>query len=199
MSDYWSMCQKLFREVFGKAPGDRMHLLLAEAQNRCAATRYINHIYAQSGSSDLEKAPLVVQLLQPRAKQESSLLSPDLAAAPRSQHVAMVDRVKTGQRQLFPLDRSQRLALHNVIALRNDPGVIAVSGPPGTGKTDMLRAIIANRWVRAALNDEPCPFTIVCGATNQSVCNVMDSFSGAATEEDTLKLRWIENISDTQA
>jgi hypothetical protein len=196
MPDYWSAAQELFREVSGCAPGAlELRLLLTEAQNRFAATRCINHIY-QSCPTKLEDIPLVAQLLQPRIQQESSLLPPRLAAAARSQHFAMVDRVKAGERQLFPLDRSQRLALHNVIALRNEPGIIAVSGPPGTGKTDMLRAIVANRWVTAAYNEELCPpFTIVCGATNQSVHNVMDAFSGAEINEDKLKARWIKGIS----
>ncbi|MEX4002388.1 AAA domain-containing protein [Paraburkholderia sp. EG285A] len=105
---------------------------------------------------------------------------------------AKVDRPDDG-RSADPLNDSQRRAVHALIELDKGGGVIAVSGPPGTGKTAMLRAMIANQWVSAACEDQPvCPMTLVCGATNQSVENVMGTFDGAVGEYDALARRWLK-------
>ncbi|MFK2893761.1 AAA domain-containing protein [Dyella flagellata] len=54
-----------------------------------------------------------------------------------------------------------------------DGEIQAINGPPGSGKTSMLRAVVASQWVSAALHQKPCPITLACGATNKSVTNVM--------------------------
>lgn len=112
-------------------------------------------------------------------------------------HVAMVDKAThldkpDVNRGADPLNESQRRALHALGRLGEQVGVVAVSGPPGTGKTAMLRAMIANQWVLAAYdNREHCPVTFVCGATNQSVENVMGTFNGAVGRKHALARRWL--------
>ncbi len=78
-------------------------------------------------------------------------------------------------RSLFPLDNSQRLALSKICKMP-DGQSLAVNGPPGSGKTAMLKAVIAHHWVSAALNKLPCPIIVAVGATNQSVTNIIDAF-----------------------
>ncbi|WVV49262.1 AAA domain-containing protein [Pseudomonas sp. NA13] len=113
-------------------------------------------------------------------------------------HVAMVDKAThldkpDVNRGADPLNESQRRALHALGRLGEQVGVVAVSGPPGTGKTAMLRAMIANQWVLAAYdNREYCPVTFVCGATNQSVENVMGTFNGAVGRKHALARRWLD-------
>jgi len=78
-------------------------------------------------------------------------------------------------RDLFPLDNSQRLILQKMA--RMAPGnVLAVNGPPGSGKTAMLKAVIAHQWVEAAYLGKPCPITVAIGPTNQSVTNIIGAF-----------------------
>ena len=123
------------------------------------------------------------------------------AAAPAAtiaRHVAMVDKAARAEapdaeRAADPLNDSQRRALYALLELKQEAGVIAVSGPPGTGKTAMLRAMIANQWVLAAAEGrDDCPVTLVCGATNQSVENVMGTFDGSVGEADLLARRWLD-------
>jgi len=98
-------------------------------------------------------------------------------------------------RPLFPLDDTQRTA---VLTIANLPegGIQAVNGPPGSGKTSMLRAVVASRWVTAALNRQPCPIIVACGATNQSVTNVIGAFGNAPHPDDSLRYaqRWIPDL-----
>jgi DNA topoisomerase IA len=111
-------------------------------------------------------------------------------------HCAMVNRGGAEETPvIFPLDPSQRLAVRQFLSLK-EMGAIAVSGAPGTGKTDMLRAAISSIWTKAALEQQPCPIILICGATNQSVENVMTSFDGAveASCDITLRSRWIAGL-----
>ncbi|BCI67452.1 hypothetical protein AAJCM20276_20760 [Acetobacter aceti] len=110
----------------------------------------------------------------------------------------MDERSDAGGRVQFPLDASQRSAVRHLGALT--PGEAqAINGPPGTGKTSMLKVAIASRWVQAAIRGEDCPITVACGATNQSVTNVIRAFGDIHAEEHAgcdfvLGKRWISSL-----
>lgn len=75
----------------------------------------------------------------------------------------------------FPLAQHQRQVLAWLDA--SAPGeVIAVNGPPGTGKTTMLLSAVAGLWVRAALRDEDPPVIVATSSNNQAVTNIIDAF-----------------------
>jgi hypothetical protein len=99
-------------------------------------------------------------------------------------------------REIFPLDSSQRQVVRH--ACRLDEGAIqAVNGPPGTGKTATLRAVIASYWVRAALTQDRPPIIVGCGATNQAVINITEAFVDAPHRSDDYPLaeRWNPFVS----
>jgi hypothetical protein len=75
----------------------------------------------------------------------------------------------------FPLAQHQRQVLAWLDA--SAPGeVIAVNGPPGTGKTTMLLSAVAGLWVRAALRGEDPPVIVAASSNNQAVTNIIDAF-----------------------
>ncbi|CDZ68323.1 Superfamily I DNA helicase [Neorhizobium galegae bv. orientalis] len=75
----------------------------------------------------------------------------------------------------FPLALHQRQVLAWLDA--SAPGeVIAVNGPPGTGKTTMLLSAVAGLWVRAALRGEDPPVIVAASSNNQAVTNIIDAF-----------------------
>ena len=74
--------------------------------------------------------------------------------------------------------------------------ILAVNGPPGTGKTTLLRTVMADLVVRSAVEGRSAPFIVACGATNQSVTNILEAFAGAASQTATpLEQRWIPLLS----
>lgn len=105
-------------------------------------------------------------------------------------------------RELFPLDNTQRHASLAAAYLdknyQNNSSygrVLAVNGPPGSGKTSMLKAVVAHYVVKAALLREPCPIIVASGATNQSVKNVTSAFPDVVQDDNDEYLleyqRWI--------
>src|SRR5690606_16815366 len=103
---------------------------------------------------------------------------------------------RAGQLALFPVHRTQRSAVPAILSPKAGE-LQAVNGPPGSGKTSMLRAVVASKWVAAALNKEPCPIIVACGATNQSVTNVIDAFGNAPHADGTIPYaqRWIPDAA----
>lgn len=95
----------------------------------------------------------------------------------------------------FPLANKQRNALHYISRMQKGD-LIAVNGPPGTGKTTLLRSVVADAWVAAALNEEEPPVIVAASSSNQAVTNVLDSFCKVEETqiEETLKGRWLPHI-----
>jgi hypothetical protein len=89
----------------------------------------------------------------------------------------------------FPLSDSQRIALAAYV--RTAPAeALAVNGPPGTGKTTLLRSVVANEIVRSAQQGER-PIRILASSTNnQAITNILDNLS-RITEAGLLSQRWI--------
>ncbi|ATG53014.1 hypothetical protein CFK38_16930 [Brachybacterium vulturis] len=90
-----------------------------------------------------------------------------------------------------PLTASQRRAVHAV--LQSEFGEIsAVSGPPGTGKTTMLQAIVAGMITRRALERGDAPVIVGTSTNNQAVTNIISSFASVTKETPgSLDRRWL--------
>lgn len=87
----------------------------------------------------------------------------------------------------YPLSPSQRGAMRELQRLPEGQ-VLAVNGPPGTGKTTLLHSVVAQLWVDAALAGVECPLIVVASTNVKAVENVLDSFAKIAA--DTGHRRW---------
>lgn len=99
----------------------------------------------------------------------------------------------------FPLTDSQRRAVH---AFLDESGseITAVSGPPGTGKTTMLQAVVANLLTRRALDQGAPPVIVGTSTNNQAVTNIISSFAAVTKDEPgTLDFRWLPQELNGQA
>ncbi len=94
----------------------------------------------------------------------------------------------------FALAPSQRRAVHCFFDTP-EGSFLTVTGPPGTGKTTFIQSVVASLWVRAAARgDESPPIVVACGATNQSMTNIIDSFEKAESPEVELAERWLPGV-----
>lgn len=102
-----------------------------------------------------------------------------------------VNELHLGQmKSAFPLSFSQRKSLYTLLANPCER-IMAVNGPPGTGKTTLLQSVVANAMVESALSGEPL-ITLACSANNQAVTNIIDSF----TKKDDCEpeVRWLPGL-----
>lgn len=95
----------------------------------------------------------------------------------------------------YALADAQRDALTHSLAI-NDGEILAVNGPPGTGKTSYLLSVVASLWVKAALDGSKPPVIVAASTNNQAVTNVIDAFGKDFSEgEGALSGRWLPDIN----
>lgn len=121
---------------------------------------------------------------------------------PRAAPLGDEARARVSERHLgqmgsvYPLAPSQRQALHHAFTLAAGD-MLAVSGPPGTGKTTLLQSVVASLWVERAAEGSQPPVVVVSSTNNQAVRNVIASF-GSVEEADPLNPlagRWLPDVT----
>lgn len=94
----------------------------------------------------------------------------------------------------YGLASAQRDVLARLLD-EQDGDILAVNGPPGTGKTTMLLSIIATQWVNSALKGgREAPITMAASANNQAVTNIIDAFGKVDVGTGPLAGRWLPNL-----
>lgn len=95
----------------------------------------------------------------------------------------------------YPLSPSQREAVNHFNGISSGE-ILAVNGPPGTGKTTLLQTIVADMYVKRALKKDPAPLIVVSSTNNQAVTNVISSFGNIKKLGiSNLEERWIEGVN----
>lgn len=90
----------------------------------------------------------------------------------------------------FPLSSSQRTSLL-IFESESKGNILAVNGPPGTGKTTLLQSVVANEVVKAVINGNTPPKIIASSTNNQAITNILDSFGST---NDNFE-RWLPKVS----
>ncbi|EPB4202407.1 TPA: AAA domain-containing protein [Yersinia enterocolitica] len=94
----------------------------------------------------------------------------------------------------FPLAMAQRDALSHYLTQQSGD-ILAVNGPPGTGKTTLVLSIIATEWARAALNKTEPPVMIATSTNNQAVTNIIEAFGkDFSTGTGAMSGRWLPEL-----
>lgn len=82
----------------------------------------------------------------------------------------------------YPLSATQREAL-NHFRQTGLGEILAVSGPPGTGKTTLLQSVVADLLVGRALAQKQAPLIVASSTNNQAVTNIIRSFGAVRRTE----------------
>lgn len=94
----------------------------------------------------------------------------------------------------FPLALAQRDALGHFLSTNNGD-ILAVNGPPGTGKTTLLLSIIATLWAKAALEQANPPIVLATSTNNQAVTNIIEAFGKDFSQGiGAMSGRWLPDI-----
>ncbi|MFP2420549.1 AAA domain-containing protein [Pseudescherichia vulneris] len=151
----------------------------------------------QSGGASIHILPLYdhlqvcqkdVPLLSRFASTEMPLVEPILSA-----NTKFSERLGYSG-DTFPLAMAQRDALSHYLTQQSGD-ILAVNGPPGTGKTTLVLSIIATEWARAALNKTEPPVVIATSTNNQAVTNIIEAFGkDFATGTGVMSGRWLPDL-----
>ena len=96
---------------------------------------------------------------------------------------------------IYGLSESQRESINNFNNIKEGE-ILAVKGPPGTGKTTLIQSIVANEYVKRALKKDEPPLIVASSTNNQAVTNIIESFGKIKRKfkQNNLEERWIENV-----
>ncbi|MBU2941049.1 AAA domain-containing protein [Shimia thalassica] len=187
--DYLRHCRKMVDAVAEGWPNGDEHYqsmgfgFLEPAEDASATVRNILDLYDKL-LSDKPDAPLL-----------SQIVAPCKSTCPADPTIEYEFSRRLGHSNPhFPLSAQQRQVLAYLDASSLGE-VVAVNGPPGTGKTTMLLSAVASLWIKAALKGENPPVIVAASTNNQAVTNIIDSFGkDFAKGEGPFAGRWLPDI-----
>lgn len=110
------------------------------------------------------------------------------------QNAAFAERLAHASDQ-YPLAAAQRDALAHLLHSAHGD-ILAVNGPPGTGKTTLLLSVVASLWAEAALKESEPPVIVAASTNNQAVTNIIDAFGkDFARGSGVFAGRWLPDIA----
>ncbi len=130
-------------------------------------------------------APLFANYARVALAPTEPCLPPNAAFAARLAHAS----------DQYPLAAAQRDALAHLSHSQHGD-ILAVNGPPGTGKTTLLLSVVATLWAKAALEGGEPPVIVAASANNQAVTNIIDAFGkDFARGSGVFAGRWLPDIA----
>lgn len=176
-----TLCPKdLLKEVFVSANEAR----ISRVDDQLGAATHIVKLYDWLSTTD-QALPLLENYALSNIESYQSCVKP---------LPGMTHRLGHANTQ-YPLAIAQRDALAQVMAMAEGE-VLAVNGPPGTGKTTFVLSAVASLWVKAALDEAEPPLIVAASTNNQAVTNVLEAFAKEFEEtQDAFGGRWLPDIT----
>jgi len=198
---FWNHATETFRGIFGGAPDGwvpERHVdlgaFVANGARPLDTSRAVQRVYETLIESEDDAAPpLLARLADPQTPRDVTATD-EVGRALARRHLGEM----SGK---FPLNRSQRQSLGAMLAA-GDGEIVAVNGPPGTGKTTFIQSVVASLWVESALerNGEP-PIILASSTNNKAITNILDTFARATLPKkhplsgSLLVERWLPGFS----
>lgn len=197
--DLWSYCERMMQAVAGSTIEDfefegyeteSVAYLLIDSPVQ-GVTKHVIRLYdiiwREHTHGGLKLPKLLRQFTSLREAALAPLLTNEEQLEQSQKHFGQMDTVRT-------LSASQREAMHHILRME-DGEILAVNGPPGTGKTTLLQSVIATMWVEAALRQGEPPVIVAASTNNQAVRNVIERFGEGETDESPLAGRWLPKLT----
>jgi ABC-type branched-subunit amino acid transport system ATPase component len=94
----------------------------------------------------------------------------------------------------YPLTFAQRDALGQVLSMEEGE-ILAVNGPPGTGKTTFVLSLVVSNWVAASITESEPPLIVAASTNNQAVTNILEAFEkGFEMTKGRFGGRWLSKM-----
>lgn len=194
-SEYWSeyktYCEKLLNAVAGDwldGLGDYIKadygFILCSDNLQGAAAQHILKLY-----DHLKRSSPHIPLFNTYTCDTATVIRPALDG-----NSLVAQRLAHASDQ-YGLTDAQRDALSHILSCA-DGEMLAVNGPPGTGKTTLVLSLVATLWARAAIAGDSPPVIIAASGNNQAASNIINAF-GKDFSEGTgpLSGRWLPDIN----
>lgn len=147
-----------------------------------AILRLLEHLQVETAPS----IPLFEELV--RKADDVPLLSVKQQLTASARHWAQME----GD---YPLSPSQREALAHHLSPDVGSRILAVDGPPGTGKTTILLSVVASLWVQRAVEGGEPPLIVATSTNNQAVTNILHASWKVKEKESPFRGRWLDGIN----
>lgn len=186
---YYELSQDLFKNICSKNKIKEFYAplhkeFIGKVDENTGASFHILKLYDKLSESN-HTSLLLSSYAKTSAIQHESCLSASKTVSKRLGH----------SNALFPLAEAQRDALSHVLEMSNSD-ILAVNGPPGTGKTTFVLSVVASLWIESSLKDGDPPLIIAASTNNQAVTNVIDAFGKDFDEgNDEFSGRWLLGVS----
>jgi serine/threonine protein kinase len=194
-ADYWQFCNELLATVAGmdlaefNLPTFSVRSTGAILPNTLVSgtTAAVKRVYTHLLRYRKKLTPLLAKLTLLTDRPIDPLLTAVEQHQQSRKHLGQM----TGD---YPLSISQRESLYHFFKLGRGE-ILAINGPPGTGKTTLLQSVISSLWVEKAVAGGDPPIIVASSANNQAITNIIDSFGAIGKSDDLLSQRWLPQLS----
>lgn len=168
---YLQGCERLLLKVCCGWPADndafesKRHGYLLKKDSVKGAADHILGLYDHIQKSGSVSAPLFDRFACEEVNSPEPCLADNAGFSTRLAHA----------NDTYPLAIGQRNALAHLASAQSGE-ILAVNGPPGTGKTTLLLSVVASLWAKAALDGGAPPVILAASTNNQAVTNIIDAF-----------------------
>ena len=193
-TDYVDYADEMYDYVASKSKIDNSGDTLEKYLDNVVCIKLGDNVFASGSVISLYEAilrkdcipPLLNKLLEPPLEKEL-----DTSVDAGDYQIKNICNSCGSMGNEFFLASSQRKAVHAYTRMSNGD-ILAVSGPPGTGKTTMLQSIVANLITTHAIQGNPAPVIVGSSTNNQAVTNIIESFSAVVPKEPkAYDFRWL--------